>query len=483
LNEVPGVGPVLYTLRNGRPISLTQYASPFNAGESVMSPVIGIFAQDQWTTHRLTANLGVRYDSHRSYVNEFTSLNAAFIGSASFARVDDVPNWKDISPRLGASYDLFGNAKTALKGSVGRYPQIETVAIADANAPARRIVNTVSRNWADADGDFFPDCDLNNRLRNGECEQISNLAFGTQAAVTTYDPNFIEGFGVRPYSWQATAGLQHELRPGMALNAGYYRTWFGNFTVTDNRAVTSADFDTYCVTAPTDTRLGSVSGQQLCGLYDVKPASFGRVDNFITSVDPFGKRSEVYNGFDVSMNARFGNGGLLQGGLSSGKTVVDNCVTVDSPQASRPGYCQDILPFKGQTQVKFAGVYPLPLRLQFSATFQSIPGTPIAADLAYTNAQVLPSLRRNLSSGAGGSVTVPLLPANTLYEKRLNQLDIRFTKILRVGRSRMQGMFDVYNVLNANSVLTLNNTYGPNWRQPISIVGARMFKFSGQLDW
>ena len=36
-------------------------------------------------------------------------------------RIKNVPNWKDVDPRVGVSYDLFGNGKTALKASVGRY--------------------------------------------------------------------------------------------------------------------------------------------------------------------------------------------------------------------------------------------------------------------------------------------------------------------------------------------------------------------------
>src|SRR5262249_51929152 len=161
-----------------------------------------------------------------------------------------------------------------------------------------------------------------------------------------------------------------------------------------------------------------------------------------------GKQTQVYNGFEVAMSARFKGEGLLQGGMSTGRTVTDTCFVVDSPQAARPGYCKQILPFKGQTQLKFAGVYPLPYGVRLSGTFQPLPGIPLSADFTATSAQVAGSLGRNLASGAAGTVTVPLLPANVLYERRLNQLDVRFTKIVKVGRSRLQGMFDIYNALN-----------------------------------
>ena len=366
---------------------------------------------------------------------------------------------------------------------------METTALADANQPVRRITNNVTRTWVDGNGNFFPDCDLNNRLANGECGQINNLAFGTLVNTVSFDPGILNGYRVRPEDWQVTAGIQHEVRPGVALNGGYYRAWYGNFTVTDNLLTTPADFDPFCITAPTDSRLGSVSGTQLCGLYDVKPAKFGQVNTNNTFASNFGKQTQVYNGFEVAMSARFKGEGLLQGGMSTGRTDMNSCFVVDSPQGSattpgvRPGYCDQILPFKGQTQLKFAGVYPLPYGARFSGTFQTLPGIPLSADFTATNAQVAPSLGRNLAAGAAGTVTVPLLPANVLYEKRLNQLDIRFTKIVKVGRSRWQGMFDIYNAMNGNSVLTVNSAYGPTWLRPTSIMGGRLFKFTGQLDW
>ncbi|MBI2189379.1 MAG: hypothetical protein HYU37_19955, partial [Acidobacteria bacterium] len=200
----------------------------------------------------------------------------------------------------------------------------------------------------------------------------------------------------------------HELRPGLGLNVGYYRTWYGNFSVTQNLAVTPADFDEYCITAPVDPRLRDVSGSQICGLYDVKPAKFGQVNNLITLAKHFGGRTEVYNGFDVSLTGRLPNGAQLSGGISTGQTVIDTCSLNSQPQvidqsisgfANQPrnsAYCENELPFEGQTQIKIHGVYPLVWDLAVSATYQDLPGIPVAANYTVTSAQIRPSLGRNL---------------------------------------------------------------------------------------
>src|SRR6266850_5832407 len=81
---------------------------------------------------------------------------------------------------------------------------------------------------------------------------------GVQTCALPISQDVLNGFGVRPFNWQALATLQHELRPGMALNVGYFRTWFRNFgsgpsatdVIADNLAVMPADFDPFCITAP-----------------------------------------------------------------------------------------------------------------------------------------------------------------------------------------------------------------------------------------
>jgi hypothetical protein len=340
-----------------------------------------------------------------------------------------------------------------------------------------------------------PDCNLVDPLANGECGRLSNVNLGLPIPSTNYSDDVLRGWGTRRYMWQGSVSLQQELRPGMALHVGYFRTWYGNFTATANQLLTPADFDSYCVTAPTDSRLGAASGSQICGLYDVVPSKFGQISNLVQPAANFGEQYEHYGGIDVAVNVRYARGGLLTGGVSTGQTVTDNCAVVQSnPQVglsvgggtaslSATDFCHVVLPWSSQTQVKLAASYPLPWwDIQASGTFQNLPGIPVFANRAYTNAEIAPSLGRNLAAGPNGIVNIALMAPNKEFEDRVNQLDVRLTKTFRFGRTRVQGMFDVYNLFNASAVLTENFTYGPAWLRPSAILGARLFKFGAQLD-
>jgi hypothetical protein len=491
--NTPSVG---YSFRNGVPQSILEMVN--QTGDSRVKADAGFFVQDQWTLKRLTLNMGARLN----YFNAF--VPAAHIGKQLFVTeewdapaVYNVPNYTDFDPRFGLAYDLFGNGKTAIKASMGRYVALQsTKTITIPSAPLRTMAQTANRTWGDADRDYIPDCDLSNPFQNGECGQVDQLNIGKQIPSTIYADDVKTGFGNRAYSWQGSVSLTQQLRQGMALNVGYFRTSYGNFSVTANQAVSPADFDSYCVTAPTDSRLGDTSGQRICGLYDVKPASFGRVTNVVTQASNFGKQTEVYSGFDISLNSRFGQGGLLQGGVSTGTTVTDNCdivqnhpeigfTAVGGGAGARTGsdFCRAVQPMAGQTQYKFAGNYPLPwLGLQFSATYQNLPGAPIAATLAYTNAQIAPSLGRNLSAGANSNVTIALMKPYSSFQDRVSQFDVRVIKNLRFSGGRVQLQLDAYNLFNSATVLTQRVAYGSAWLQPQTIMSGRVVKFGIQSD-
>ena len=424
-----------------------------------------------------------------------------FVGARDFPELDNTPNFNDISPRFGVAYDLFGNGRTAIKGTAGRYVGAEAAALVLANAPAARIATGATRTWTDGNSNYVPECNLIDPLANGECGRLSNVNLGLSVPSTNYANEVLRGWGRRRYMWQSAIALQQELRAGMALNIGYHHTWHGNFTATANQFLAPADFDSYCVTAPQDGLLGAASGKQICGFYDVTPQKFGQISNLVQPAANFGKQYDRYDGVDIALNARYGRGGLLTGGVSTGKTVSDNCAVVrGNPQIglltagataslTSEEFCHVVLPWSAQTQVKLAGSYPLPWwGLQVSGTYQNLPGIPIFANYVATNAEIAPSLGRNLSScptttePCTATATVAIIAPNSKFEDRFGQFDFRVTKTLRIGRARLQGMFDVYNLFNASAVLAESFTYGASWRRPSGVLSARFVKFGGQLD-
>ena len=274
--------------------------------------------------------------------------------------------------------------------------------------------------------------------------------------------------------------------PRVSLDVSYLRRWYGNFAVTDNLAVAASDYTAYNLTAPTDARLPGGGGYAVTGLYDVSPAKFGQVTNFVTSASNYGKQTDHWNSLDISVNARL-RALTFQGGTSTGHSVTDNCAIVAKlPEVlgTTPlAYCHVSPPFI--TQFKGLASYTIPkVAVQVSGTFQSLPGAPLAANFVASNALVAPALGRNLSSGAGGNVTVNLIAPGTVYGARINQLDLRATKILKFSNKRLLIGADLYNSLNSGAVQTYNQSFTPggSWLIPTLIEPARFAKITASFD-
>ena len=241
-----------------------------NASGSAVSGTVaaGTFQPETW----VVANGGSGVSPRAVLQNCATS--AALCGSNNL-------NWKDITPRFGMAYDLRGDGKTALKVTFNKYLLGQTLNALGSNPnPVNALVNSATRSWADANRDFVPQCEFTNPAANGESGPTSPATFGSTRPAELYDPDLLRGFGHRMRNWEFSAGLQHELHRGIAVDASYFRRIWGNFQVTDNLAVGPEDFTQFNLTAPSDPRLPGGGGYTLSGLYDVKPEKFGQQQNY-----------------------------------------------------------------------------------------------------------------------------------------------------------------------------------------------------------
>ena len=208
------------------------------------------------------------------------------------------------------------------------------------------------------------------------------------------------------------------------------------------------------------------------------------VFSFTTWARNFGDQTSVYNGVLMNITARTKMGLTLQGGVNSGKTVVDSCATRSQLPEIAPTtpYCRDDPGFI--TRVTGLASYTVPkVDVLLSGTFRSEQGTPLAANWVVSSAEAAKSLGRPLSGGAP-NVTVNLIEPGTLWSDRVNVFDMRVAKIVRVGKTRTNIGVDVYNLLNSSAVLSYNTSYNPtgNWLVPTTVLTARFAKISASVD-
>ena len=477
----------------GMPARVNQYARPLEDLQKLRA-ALGIYAQDRWTIDNLTLNLGIRYDFHEAYVPAQTTAELLFVPATAYDEVPATPSWKDISPRFGAAWDLFGTGRTVLRANVGRYVASESVATATANNPVNTRINFANRTWSDANGDFFPDCDLRSRGANGECGAMS-APLGDPRILTTWNPAIVRGYGVRPNDTEILLGLQQGLTPRVSLDIQWTRHWYGNFFVTQNRATPPGGFDEYCVRAPADARLPGGGGNDICGFMDIQPEYFGGVENYVTSAKDFGDVTDVYTGLDVSLQGRLANGGVFNGGVSMGSEKTNFCgiighANIGSNAATSAGrvgetrvasfpstnYCSVSPPY--QPDFKALVTHPLPWDLNVSAVWQNRAGPEVLASYFVGDAGVT-GLDRPLT---GGGRSIHLIAPGTEYGERVNQLDVRFSKNLNFGSGRVQVNAAVYNLFNTDATLSWNTSFGPAWLSPTRIMQGRMFKVGTQID-
>jgi hypothetical protein len=513
------IGNIAYRTRDFIPNQITLYAPPATNTQQ-LDVDLGIFAQERWTVKRATVTAGLRADFLRASTASFTNGPTSWIPqrgsrpSDSYEGRENVPNWKDLNPRLGVAYDLFGNGKTALKASFNRGVMAEALGTAINNDPATTVASSTARTWTDVNGNFIPDCDLTNPLAQGPttgaidlCGVNQNLAFGSSVPATASNPELLNGWHKRPWIWEFSGGVQHAIVPRISATVTWFRRVEGNFTLTDNLATTAADYRTYSVNVPTDGRIPG-SGGTISGLADLRPALVGMTNNYITFASDYGDIVRHYNGVDVSVDARPRPGLYLQGGLSTGNTMRDACDVLDQvPEATFPlggggvggsggstpnglvdrPFCRQETGFR--TQYKFLGSYTLPKDIRLSATFQSTPGVEIQANVIYTGAQILalnPSLGA-FSTGANGQATVGVITPGTLFNDRTNQLDFRVAKVVKLGGRHLVDLsFDLYNALNVDAIQNQNNTYsgvnGGAWLRPTTVINPRFLRLTARWD-
>jgi Carboxypeptidase regulatory-like domain len=495
----------------------------------------GLYAQDRWTMNRVTLNLGLRFDAF------YASIPAYNLGYSLLTpnRNYTVPSYnsvqqKDLTPKIAAAWDVMGDGKTAIKVNISKYVLGESLVASNpliALSPFNTIL-TGTRTWSDTNGNFIPDCNLSNPNAQGPTQTGANFAVDScgpanpalYANSPTTQPAGLSssryGWNVRPYAWEFDITAQHELGKGVSVYGGYFRRWFGNFLVTDDLNHAASDYETFSISPGSiPASPASAGGAALpSNIYTQqfmvqKPGTINGASPEVGLSDQLYPGSNVtdhWNGFDFSLNARLGGGVILQGGTSTGRQVTNLCgvTSVDPAMLNSLGATVGGVGAVGVggvavssasscavtqawlTQLKFLASYTVPkINVQLGAAYQNIPGLELAATYAEPNSDIA----RPVSQGglghlpfgavsASATTALAIIPPETNYYNRLNQLDLRLGKILKFGgKTRMNLSLDLYNLFNAGTITAASFSY-TTWLAPSSVIAPRLAKVSMTFD-
>ena len=407
----------------------------------------GVFLQDRWAFGRTTLNYGVRFDGVNAYLPEQSSPAGTFVAERSFPKKDVFEFAFNAAPRLGLSFDLFGNGRAALKAYYGRfYNQIGSELAEAVNLNARQSVRVT---WTDRNNNL--------RLDPGEF---------TPPAFTSIVPR-VDADAQRPYSDEMNVGIDYQLLPNLAVSASYHRRQH-------RRGLGLVDFarPSTAYTPVERTYLDPDTGtQQSITVYNLDPALATVRDRVITNIDVL--RSN-YDGVQFTFTKRMSNRWQLLGGLSLQTHEGFN----HSGTYTNPGNTTDFNDPTFLLNRDNSSVFiDLPWSFSVSGSYLMMYGLQLSGK--YTARAGDPLVRTFQATGlTQGNQTVWVQPRGQDRTETVTKfVDLRVSKRLTMARARLEGTIDLFNLLNANHVLDQNTATGSTWGRPSRLLAPRIVRF------
>ncbi len=434
-------GDYLLELRDGIPFQAQLSNTPINSDHKLQT--WGAFLQDRWVIGRATFNLGVRMDGVKAWLPAQSSPAGNFVGARSFAETDVFEFGFNIAPRIGVAYDLFGNGRTAVKAYYGRFYNQFGSQLAEAANPNAIANQSVA--WTDLNGNIA--------LDPGELGTFTGFPAGL---FPTVSPD-----ASRPYSDEINAGIDQQLAGNLAVSVSYHRRQHRDGLGILDRARTA---DAY---APIPRSYTDIDGQvKSITIFNLRPEFITARDRYISNVSFL---TSNYDGLQVDLHKRMSNRWQMLAGASFQRhRGFDHSGTYTGVDFSNPnavinrdsGSVFIDLPWT----VTLSGSYQLPYDLMVSGKFTGRAGDPLNRTTVFSGL-----------TASQASETIRLAQRGTDRTENVTKfLDLRLSKRLTVGRARLEGSFDVFNVMNANHVLLQTEQIGTTWGRPTRVLAPRI---------
>lgn len=435
-------GDILQITSNGVPNSVRLVNTP--SGHNEEGTNTGLYVQDSWRLGRVTLNPGLRYERFVMSIPAQGAPAGTWVPARDFAAQNGIVNWNTVSPRLGFSWDMFGNGETALKGGVSRYDRLEGV----------NLVQPL--NLHNIAFQVCPWADTNNDLVAQTSEIVMARCTGSlQPTLGNVDPGL-----KRPHQWEYTAMVQRQVGRNTSVSVGYYGRRYSDLYTTVNGNVPATAYTPVTITNP-------LTGQPLV-VYNQDPATKGSVRNVLATIPDL---RQLYNGVEFQVNTRLKNATIF-GGLTVGRDEGDQDTgDLNNPNNRINNY--GAIGFDSPYQVRGGFTYRLPADVQFAGSIRESSGLPQTRVYPVTTTIVpgLTQVTQNVQAAERGEFRYPWI----------NLVDLRLMKVFKFGTKKFEPTIDFYNIFNNNAVTSAVTTIGSSLGRPSAIIMGRLVRVGGRI--
>jgi hypothetical protein len=456
--RVDDVNLVFRSLPTPTASTVTIFNTPLHQERAVMSTAL--YGQDSYTRGRLNVIGGIRWERVEGYLPAQVTPTSRFfpdgllfqgvnIGGViqnytvqkNFDAVHGDPLWYNWAPRIAGTFDIFGNGKTAIKASWGKYlDQIGTGTPPNPNANLNQQYV-----WNDLNGD------LNFQPGNATWDGLKYVG-GEFGALNTTNGLAVAVFDKsvrRPSRNEVTVTLDHELFGNFLLDISYLHT-----REKDPQGTIDNSIDLWPLQY-TQIQLTDPGRDGLADTGDERPITVYNQNAGVTTTTKTindNRLATRYDGIDIITTKRFEQGWTLLAGYTYSRTRVD-LTSLANPNNA-------FVNAGGESggrrhNLKASGSYLLPYKVLLAANFRLQSGLPI------TRTWAIPACTGTLTTNCTRtSVTVNAEPRGSVQLPWLPTVDLRAGRYFDFRRDRVELSVDVYNLTNANTVFAVRPNTG-----------------------
>jgi hypothetical protein len=475
-----------YTVQNGlylnyannKATSVTEYNTPTESTN--ISHVFGGFVQDSWTiAHRLTLNLGARFDHNTGIVPSQSTAGGPFIGPQNINGFDPIHQSLAVW-RTGAVYDPLGDGKSAIKASFSRYGlQVGIDRVTNVNP---LFASNRTCPWSDPNplnvltATTEPSLGtVLGEINTAQCTAFPGLK--VQYADKTNGPKW-------PYSDEITAGVEREVVKDMRVGVVYYHRTNRDQIGVANAAVTPDMYVPVTINVP-----NGPNGATTATLYNLASPAYNSLANYVYANSSY--LDTNYNGVEITANKRMSDrwqmvagltigankGGVNAGGTGTGQAgslgTIGSATEGDLNDPNATLYSNGNVGYDQKVQFRLSGSYILPYDISIAGSLISNTGYPYSSTYTVTRS-IYPQLVR--------ASQVVFLSGHTERYPSVTTSDLRFSRAFKFGPRQIVPQVDIFNITNSAAIVGLNAAIGGSYLVPTQILSPRIVQFGFSLD-